>query len=280
MNWSNYHAHSDFCHGKGTLEDYIKASLASGMKSIGFSSHAPLPFETSWAMPEDQFTNYLNEITALRKKYKKKIQLYAGLELDYIPGLVGPADESTIQLSLDYTVGSVHFIDQFPDGTHFEADGSRRIFINGINQIFFGDVKILVKRYFELVREMLIKSKPTILGHLDKIKMHNHASIIFSENESWYREEILHTLDVLAASKVILEVNTRGLYKKKCDETYPSSWVLKEALKNNIPITVSSDAHHPREVAGYFESAISMLREIGYRHIHQLWNGIWEANEL
>ena len=280
MNWSNYHGHSNYCDGKGTLEDYVKASLACRMKSIGFSSHAPLPFETRWAMPEDQMTKYLNEIATLGKKYKKKIQLYAGLEVDYIPGLIGPDNENTIQRSLDYTIGSIHYVDQFPDGTRFTADGSRQIFINGIDQIFFGDVKLLVKRYFELVREMLTKSSPTILGHLDKIKMHNKAGIIFNENENWYREEILDTLEVLATSEVILEVNTRGLYKKKCNETYPSSWVLKEALKKNIPITINSDAHHPREVASYFESTISKLREIGYRHIYQLWNGMWEANEL
>jgi len=280
MNWSNYHVHSHYCDGKGSLEDYVKEALGQGIKTLGFSSHAPLPFETLWAMPQGQLASYVNEITALKEKYKENIQLYAGLEVDYIPGIIGPKDKSITQLSLDYTVGSVHYVDQFPDETYAEADGSRQVFVNAIDQIFSGEVKRLVKRYFELVRNMLTESKPTILGHLDKLKIHNTAGILFDENENWYKDEVMYTLEVLATSGVILEVNTRGLYKKKCKETYPSQWVLEEALKKDVPVTINSDAHHPRETTYNFETAESILRETGYRFVYQIWDGKWKKSIL
>ena len=280
MNWSNYHCHSNYCDGKGVLEDYIKEVLMQGIKSFGFSSHAPVPFELVWAMSQRKLSNYINEIDELKEKYKKNIQIYTGLEVDYIPGTMEPMHQDIVELSLDYTVGSVHFVGQFQDGTYFEVDKSRQVFVKAIDQLFSGNVRSLIQRYFELVRKMLTESKPTILGHLDKIKIHNTAGMLFDANANWYMDEMRHTLEVLATSGTILEVNTRGLYKKKSNETYPSKWVLGEALKKDIPVTINSDAHHPKEITSNFKSAASILREIGYRSTYQLWDGEWKKSYL
>ncbi len=83
-------------------------------------------------------------------------------------------------------------------------------------------------------------------------------------------------MHVLASSNVILEVSTRGIYKKICNETYPSPWILKQALEREIPITISSDAHHIREINSNFDLASSILLDIGYKEVWQLWNGNWK----
>ncbi len=280
MNWTNYHGHSNYCDGVGSLEDYVIEAINLGMKSMGFSSHAPLSLECPWAAPITQLPSYLKETRLLKEKYKEQIQLYVGLEIDYIPGIMGPLHQDIVDLSLDYSVGSVHFVDQFPNGTHFEADGSRQVFVNAIDEIFFGNAKKLVCRYYELIREMLTESTPTILGHLDKIKIHNVAAVLFDEQSNWYKDEIIHTLDVLADSGVILEVNTRGIYKNKCSETYPSPWILKQAFSKCIPVTINSDAHHTREIISNFEFAKSGLHDAGYQHIWQCWDGKWVEREL
>lgn len=280
MNWSNYHGHSHYCDGKGELEDYVKAALEIGMKTMGFSTHAPLPFKCLWTMNKEDLPTYRAEITRLQEKYKGQIQLYASLEVDYIPEVMSPDHKIIKQLNLDYTIGSVHFIDNFPDGTPFEADGSRQIFVDAIDQIFSGDEKKLVRRYYALMREMLTDTNPTILGHLDKIKIHNSPEMLFDENAPWYRDEVMQVLEILADRNIIMEINTRGIYKKKCDATYPSAWIVKEAKKKNIRVTINSDAHHPREITVCFDIAADMLREVGYRETFRLWNGDWEAIAL
>ena len=276
MIWSNYHGHCNYCDGKGKMEDYVKEALNLGMKSMGFSSHVPLPFECPWSMGKEHLPNYIKEARSLKKKYEDRIQLYVGLEVDYIPDIMGPQHEDILNLSLDYNIGSVHFVDRFPDGTPFEVDGMRREFVDAIDQIFLGDSKKLVCRYFELIREMLTKSKPTILGHLDKLKVHNVNGVIFGESAGWYKDEVVRTMDVLASNDVILEVSTRGIYKKICNETYPSPWILKLALEREIPVTISSDAHHIREIIGNFDFARSTLLDVGYKEVWQLWNGNWK----
>ena len=276
MSWTNYHGHSNYCDGVGHMEDYVIEAIKIGVKSMGFSSHAPLPLDCPWAIPIDRLPEYLEEAQLLKEKYQDQIQLYTGLEVDYIPEIIGPMHQSIASHSLDYNVGSVHF----PDGVHFEADGSRQVFVNAIDQIFSGSAQKLVCRYYELIREMLTISKPTILGHMDKIKIHNVAGKLFDENSEWYKMEIKMTLDTLAKSGALLEVNTRGIYKKKCKETYPSPYILSQANKREIPIVINSDAHHPREIISNFDFARTTLLDVGYSRIWQLWDDNWVEREL
>src|SRR5437762_14159596 len=99
---------------------------------------------------------------------------------------------------------------------------------------------------------MCEKSSPTIIGHLDKIKIQNRENKFFDESDVWYRGEVLKTLDAIRKCEAIVEVNTRGVYQGKSETTYPSPWILSECLKRNIPITISSDAHHPDDLVNYF----------------------------
>ena len=47
----------------------------------------------------------------------------------------------------------------------------------------------------------------------------------------------------------IVEVNTRGIYRAKTKDHYPSDQVLKRCFELNIPIQINSDCHKPEEVA-------------------------------
>ena len=51
----------------------------------------------------------------------------------------------------------------------------------------------------------------------------------------------------------MLEVNTRGIYKNKTTETYPSLLLLQIAKDFDIPIVLNADAHHPRELMASFD---------------------------
>ena len=264
--WSNFHTHTNYCDGKGTFKDCLRVS---GIKSIGFSSHAPLPFGTPWAMRADQLENYLNEIKRLRVE-EKSIEVYAGLEVDYIPGLIAPTNFN----NLDYTIGSIHFVDAFPDSRPWEIDGTHSIFLEGLQTLFNNKPREAWSRYFELTREMIRQTPPTILGHLDKMKIQNIG--LFDEQDLWYREEIKQTLDSLKATGIIVEVNTRGLYQKKSTTTYPSPWILAQIKAAGIPITLSSDAHYPKQLFNEFSETARLLKSIGFKQVSILLQGTWQ----
>jgi histidinol-phosphatase (PHP family) len=71
-------------------------------------------------------------------------------------------------------------------------------------------------------------------------------------------------------------VNTRGIYKKRCNDLYPGAWILKEMRKKDIPITLSTDAHRPEEIDGYYTETIEILKEIGYKSLVCKGNSTWE----
>ncbi|MDQ4139880.1 MAG: histidinol-phosphatase [Bacteroidota bacterium] len=277
MSWTNYHSHCNYCDGAVPPANYAAEALAQGLKAYGFSSHVPLPFPARWSMKRENMENYLAEIKILRDIYQERgLQIYAGLEVDFIPDVIGPQSSFVQEAKLDYTVGSVHFVDAFPDGRPWEMDGPTTLFKEGLDQIFHNDIQALVRRYFGLTRQMVQEQCPDIIGHLDKIKMQNKPEFLFSEEADWYRAELLQTLDVIAAFGAIVEVNTRGLYQNKTVEVYPSRWVLKEMHQRQIPVTLSSDAHKPTEVARFFEQAAEVLQEVGYTHLRVLWNNTWQ----
>ena len=272
--WSNYHTHSDYCDGKGTLQDYVETAEKNGVRQIGFSSHAPLPFPCKWCMKVEAFPQYLREIESARTSFPG-LEVYKGLEADYIPGITSPSDFAS---ALDYTIGSIHFVGSF-DRQYWEIDNTFEVFREGLSKIFKGDIRAAISAYYNLTRDMIVSSPPDILGHMDKIKI-NALGRFFDESETWYILEVEKLLNTIREAKVIVEVNTRGLYKKKSDTTYPSPWILERILGLDIPITFSSDAHHPDDLIKEFRTIHALLTDIGFKSVEVLKNGVWEKMPL
>lgn len=274
--WTNYHSHSNFCDGIGSLAEYAAKATAEGMKTIGFSSHAPVPFECNWCMKEARVKDYVDTIDRLRPQFPN-LQLYKGMEIDYVPGVRSPSDFNDL---LDYSVGSIHFIDQFKGGKPWEIDGNHALFLQGLADIFNNNIPAVIVRYFDLTREMVERSRPTIVGHLDKIKIQNVDEKFFKETDAWYQEQVDLTLDSIEEAGVIVEVNTRGLYQKKSRTTYPSPWILKKILDRRIPVTLSSDAHDPKDLTNQFAETAAELLTIGFRKISILDDHSWRPVTL
>jgi histidinol-phosphatase (PHP family) len=275
--YTNYHGHCHYCDGQEAPTAYVEAAIEQGMTGYGFSSHAPLPYGLSWPMPAERMVAYRQEIASLQQQYAARLPIYCGLEIDYIPMVTGPNHLRWQELALDYTIGSVHFVDFFADGRPWEIDGDHGVFLAGLDAIFDGDVRRAVERYYALIRQMVTEDTPDIVGHLDKIKLQSEGGRLFDETAPWYRTAVRQTLDVIAAQGVIVEVNTRGLCKQKTTEPYPSWWVLEEMLKLGISITLNSDAHHPREVTAFFPETAARLRQMGYEAVQQRQPGGWQA---
>ncbi|HEY9047527.1 MAG TPA: histidinol-phosphatase [Ohtaekwangia sp.] len=269
--WANFHTHSNYCDGKSAIADVVRQAEAFRMISLGMSSHAPVPFPCKWCMKPEALDTYLHELTALKEK--SPLELYSSLEIDFIPGIISPND---FRSKLDYTIGSVHFVEKLPDGTPWEIDGLHTLFLEGYEKIFSSNIRDTIGRYYELTREMIATACPTVVGHLDKIKIQNVDGKFFDEGDAWYQQEVKRTIDVIAESGAIIEVNTRGIYQKKSSTTYPGPWILEYILQKGIPVTLSSDAHHPDDLINQFSSTAQLLSKIGFKTLTVLHEGRWQ----
>ena len=270
--WTNYHSHSHYCDGVESLRAQVGAALQQGVGVFGFSSHGPVDFLNAWSMKAEKLADYLAETRDLKTEFSDRIELYIGLEIDYLPNSCGP---STYASLLDYTIGSVHYLDKNEGGEPWEIDGSTDKFMRGLVEVHGGDIRKVIHLYYERIREMIQLDPPDILGHLDKIKIHNLRNSLYDENEDWYQKEIDETLNLLAETDCILEVNTRGLYKKNLS-TYPSLPVMQKALARNIPVTLNSDSHAPGEITAELPRTARQLKQLGFKTMRILKNNDWQ----
>jgi histidinol-phosphatase (PHP family) len=262
---SNYHTHSHFCDGKGELEDYVLTAISKGMKCLGFSGHAPIPYKIS-IMKQENLQKYIDEVNFLKQKYKDKIQILLGLEIDYIPNIISPSNDK--YKILDFKIGSIHYVDFFKSGIPYAVDLSEESFFRGLKEIFSNDLEKLCARYYELLREMIKTKSIDIVGHLDKIKRYNN----FPEESLWYKKEIISTLELIKKTNAIIEINTRSLYKEKKSYLYPSEWIIKLIKDFDIPIVVNSDAHSPDELQERFDYVQNIIEKMGFKKINRSLN--------
>lgn len=280
MKFSNYHTHCTFCDGKGEPEDYVKKAVSLDFHSLGFSSHSPTPISRNWEIREEHLNKYVETIKSLKEKYKNEIQIYCGLEIDYIPGIITPDSPMFDKLNLDYKIGSVHFVKNKNTGGYLPVDGSKEQYKEIIEDFFKGDVEAFTSEYYGLIRDMVSKHKFDILGHFDLIRKNNKDGIYFTEKEDWYKKQVFKTLEAVKNSGVILEVNTGGIGRKYLDTPYPSFWVLKKCRELNIPITLDSDAHSPENIDTYFKESLDLIKSAGYKEIYKINNHKWQPYSL
>jgi len=288
----NLHTHTNFSDGSDDPVKYIEEALRQGFSILGFSDHSPLPFENKFALREEQTDRYCKTIIDLRKKLifpspsqainiqhpASNIQLFLGMETDFISGLGHSPAYFKENFPLDYIIGSVHLVRNPQEEELWFIDGPlTQTYDDGLSKVFHGDSRFAVTTYYRQVQEMIACFKPDIVGHLDKIKMHNHDRF-FSETELWYNKLVDETLDLIQENGCIVEVNTRGIYKKRSETLFPGPAILKKILSRKIPVTLCSDAHKPNEISMFFPEAIQLLTNLGFHESMYLSSAGWESH--
>lgn len=280
MFWTNYHSHTSFSDGNQDPREYVLKAVELGLKAFGFSCHAPVPYKTEWSIKHKKLQKYFTAIDELKAEFADKIEIYKGLEIDYFKSNPYCKRSYISSLNLDYFIGAIHFIDEFKDGTPWNFDFGKELFLKGFKEIFRENPQHVIERFYGKTMTMLYEMKPVVLAHFDKIKMINYYDNYFSQDEDWYVMLVEQALDVLNDSDVIMEINTKGKYRGKINEQYPSSWILHKANKLNIPVTISSDCHSPELMIEGFQEVAELLLDAGYRKVYSLIGGRWVACNL
>lgn len=275
----NYHTHCTYCDGKDELGTFVEEAQKKNFDYLGFSSHAPMPGENNFAISEEDIPHYLNDIDRLRSRFPG-IRLFSGLECDYVPGVTRPFSDYKNRYRLDFIIGGIHLVRPAGSDELWFIDGSKReIYDAGLTRLFSGDIRKAVTRFWEQTFEMLETQSFDIIAHLDKIKMHNQGRF-FTQNEDWYIQLADHALDLIKRKNCIIEINTRGVYKGRCDTFYPSDSLLRKAASSDIPFVISSDAHKAEELGLYHPEAMEALKQAGVRRLCYLDTGGWKEYGL
>ncbi len=266
----NFHTHSNFSDGSNNAEDYIIEAINQKFEGIGMSEHSVLPFENTFALQKENQEHYIHVLDKLIDEYCERIAIYRALEADYIPGVTESFLTLKKDFKLDYIIGSVHLVLDSADNRPFSPDRlwfidgpKRESYDHGMNILYGGDARKAVTSYWHQINRMIEEESFDVIGHLDKIKMHNQERW-FKEGAPWYKALWHETIKLIAEKNLLVEVNTRGIYKKRSNSFFPGPEILKELNKLGVGIVISSDAHAPNEISLLFEEALVTLKECGY----------------
>jgi histidinol-phosphatase (PHP family) len=181
-----------------------------------------------------------------KERYKNQIDIRLGYEVDFLPNLM---DKRVLNSSVDYLIGSVHFINKWGfDNPEFIGEYQNR------------DIDKIYQEYFDAIESMAKSGLFDIVGHLDLIKVFK-----FMPKQD-IRVLASKALKAIKNSNMVLEINSAG-FRKPIKEQYPSRGLLEEAFNMGIDITLSSDAHSIEQVGFEYDRTYSLLKDIGYNKI-------------
>lgn len=253
---SNYHTHTTFCDGKNTAEEMVLAAIEKGFVSLGFSGHSPMDYQNDWAMKPETVSQYIEEINRLKEKYKDKINIVCGIELD--------ADYENIKLSdFEYAIGSVHQLKI--GGEIYCIDYTAEELQRCISNEFGGNPSAMAKAYFDRLAQFIAEEDVDIVGHFDLITKFEKDKI-FDETDICYRKAALDAVEKILTAKpgMVFEVNTGAMYRKGNSKPYPAAFILKKIRELGGNIMVTSDAHCTEALDFAFPAAEKLCKDCGF----------------
>jgi histidinol-phosphatase (PHP family) len=260
-------------HGINKLEDIVDKAIEANNPSITFIIHSPRLTGFRYSAERDtnvkfirgnrSYLNYPKRIANLREKYKGRINIKYGVELEWMgPGLGLQWSRSKIFQAedADYVIGSVHFAPEgLPyDGTKEEAlellkmRGSLEAYWDG----YFNEMIQMIECFGDMIQ---------IIGHIDLPKLNvdmPEALVNFETSSHPLANKFRTLLELIADRNLSLDVNMAG--KVKGVGVYPIQSILRRANELQIPVCVGTDTHYVDHYGLNFRESLEYIQEAGY----------------
>ncbi len=249
MNY-NYHTHTPRCrHAKGTPEEYVIRAIESGMEYFGFSDHLPFMFpqgyESYYRIPIAEAKEYVFEILHLKEKYKDKIEIKMGFEMEYYPKYFDEMLKIAIDYGAEYLVLGNHYIHQTQN-----SDGTYVLMPN--------DNADDLREYTRCVVEAMKSGVFSCVAHPDIFN--------FTGDNDVYCKEARKICSASKEYDVPLEINFLGIRRKN---NYPNELFWEIAGEEKSPVIFGLDAHDPLHIpdSESFEVAIELVNKYNLNYI-------------
>ncbi|MBO5879829.1 MAG: histidinol-phosphatase [Clostridia bacterium] len=243
MGYTDLHTHTNFCDGKDSPEDMVISAIEKGIDTLGILTHSYVEFDLSACIREERQTEFIAEIARLKEKYKGKINLLCGLEVDYY---------TTSQIEgYDYKLGSLHY---FKIGEkYYSLDISIPGFIEMVEKEFGGDYLAVCEEYYRLLADVVRKTNADIIAHIDLITKFNEGNKLFDTGDPRYVRAYRRAVDELIKTGKPFEINTGAISRGYRTTPYPAPDILDYIKSKGGKLIISSDSHSKENIAYLFD---------------------------
>lgn len=255
----DFHSHSRYSFdSEAEPELNIKKAVSKGLKALCFTDHMDYDYNAIGEEISFDVNEYFRELSLLKEKYSKQIEVIIGVEVGMQPHLIGRIEELIGLYPFDYVIGSVHSVkhnDLYKDALRHQISA-----------------EAMYRIYFEEMLEDVVNIKCfNSLGHmdyLDRLYIAEPYSQAFEHN----KDVIAHILRELISTGRGIELNTSGM---RCGVGYfhPKVEILKlyRDLGGEL-ITLGSDAHQSDYIGENTFEAAELLKSLGYKYVYKYRN--------
>ena len=223
---ADYHTHTVYSHGKGTIEENVKVAISKGIKTLGISDHGYK--NVAYGVKIDDFKRMREEIDMLNEKYNDQIKILLGVECNILDNNGNIDLNDKFDKYLDYVMAGYHF----------------------------GSIPTSLKGMVNICQNYFFKS--------EKAKEYNTEAIIntMKNNDIFV---ITHPGDkgdiyIEVVAKVAEDTDTR--LEINSSHSFLNAEQLKKIKDYNLKFIIGSDAHIPQNV-GNFELALDAVNKSG-----------------
>ena len=246
----NLHTHTYRCgHAQGGEIDYIEVAIKAGFNMIGFSEHIQYRINNGKynRIDFEDFDAYFKAINNLKNKYTNKINVFCGLEAEYIPEVIDDL---------------------------FELIPNCDFVLLGQHQGKIDDKKYCLKcddddvlQYAEDIENALETNLYSVVAHPD---------FFMNTRNKWSKECIKASEQICLAAKhhnVPLELNIKGSYTNKrfienaLRFPYPfrEFWEIAATVGNEV--IYGWDAHKPTDLFRKTDNVDSIIKGLNLHFI-------------
>ena len=251
---SNIHTHTTFADGRDTPEEMVRAALALGFHTLGFSEHGHADYDDCCMKP-DQEPLYRAEVLRLQKEYAGQIEILLGYEHDWF----SPVYTS----EYDYFIESVHYL---PGGdSYWSVDWTRPKLEAAIRRFYGGDPYAMCRDYFDTVCRSIEGTNAAVLGHIELVMKFNEARDLFDDADPRYLGPALECAELAARSGKLVEVNTGAISRGYRTQPYPGAAMLRRVAECGGRIILTSDCHNSDYLDCHFTEAAEFARACGFK---------------
>lgn len=226
------HTHTTYSHGKGSIEDNVKAAVARGLKAVGISDHGP--GHVTYGVKRKKIPAMRAEIERLKPLYPQ-IEILLGIEANII----------NLSGKLDVTQEEIRQLDYLLAGYHYGVFGEHPVSSLGVharNFVVSGWLHRSTKAQIRRNTEMTVRAI-----YENEIKILTHPG----DKGAFDIEEIARAC---ADRGTLMEISTWH------------SWLtvdgIRQAAKTDVRFVISSDAHTPERI-GDCLGAVTRIRKAG-----------------
>ena len=219
----NYHTHTTRCrHAYDSDEEYIQSAIECGIKYLGFSDHAPFifpdGFESTHRVEVSRIDDYFSSLRSLREKYRDKIDIKIGFEMEYYPAYFPMMYDLALNSGAEYLILGQHYLyNEHP---------------NGVASSYKTESTDILREYVDCVIGGIKTGAFTYVCHPDMIK--------FVGDEEIYSKEMKKICEAAKEYETPLEINFLGIREGRI---YPREFFWQIAGEVGAPVTFGMDAH-------------------------------------